>query len=578
MRPGAQIGENMGKPLPIGVDDFAKLRRGNYYYVDKTGFIKELLDIKGEVNLFTRPRRFGKTLNLSMLRYFFEDTGSDRENDSNRALFEGLSIMESGNYYTDQMGKYPVISLSLKSAKQPDWQSSYGKLCRELTGEFSRHRNVMEYLAPEKRSRYEDILKGTADKIDFSDALKFLSEALWDGFRKKTVILIDEYDVPLENAYFSGFYDEMITFIRSLFESALKTNPCLEFAVITGCLRITKESIFTGLNNLKIISVLSDMYDEYFGFTEAEAIKMLTDYGRPEKKGIMKNWYDGYRFGKAEVYNPWSVENYIEAVSKNPDALPAPYWANTSSNNIVRSLVEKADLTVKQEMERLLSGGTIEKLVHEEITYEDIDKSEDNLWNFLFYTGYLRLVYLRLEGRNRYITMAVPNEEVAYIYESTITGWFRDQIKTTDLSEMYHAMLEGKSDIFGKRLSILLMQSISYMDSRENFYHGFLLGVLSNLKDYIVNSNRESGKGRYDICVRSLDVCQLPVILELKVSETYNGLEAACDTALQQIEEKEYGNWLMQEGYTGMLEYGIAFYKKQCRIKVKKKKFVNRNI
>lgn len=565
--PCAQMGDAMKKPLPIGVDDFAKLRHGNYYYVDKTGFIKELLDIKGEVNLFTRPRRFGKTLNLSMLQYFFEDKGTEEENSSNRALFEGLSIMEAGDCYTDQMCKYPVISLSLKSAKQPDWQSSYGMLCRELTGEFSRHRNVMDRLVPEKKGRYQDILKGTADKNDFSDALKFLSEALWDGYRKKTVILIDEYDVPLENAYFSGFYDEMIAFLRSLFESALKTNPYLEFAVITGCLRITKESIFTGLNNLKIISVLSDMYDEYFGFTEDEAVKMLTDYGRPEKKDVMKKWYDGYRFGKTEVYNPWSVENYIEAVRANPEALPVPYWANTSSNNIVRSLVEKADISVKGELETLLDGGTLEKPIHEDVTYDDVYRTEDNLWNFLFFTGYLKLVSRRLEGRMQIAELAIPNEEVACIYENTILEWFDDSIKEKDFSALFEAMEQGDTGRMETILSDELMETISIYDYAENYYHGFLAGLLKNNGKYRIISNRESGYGRPDIILKTPSIRGMAVILECKVAEKYEDMDRKCEAALHQIEEKGYEKELLAEGYQKILSYGICFYRKDCRVK-----------
>lgn len=565
----------MKKPLPIGVDDFAKLIRNGYYYVDKTPFIKELLDKKGDVNLFTRPRRFGKTLNMSMLKYFFEDTGDKRQNAEANQLFKGLAVMGYGESYTAYMGKYPVISLSLKSAKQADYGQAYYALMESISGEYKRHAEMLGKmkLNCEDEQRYLRMTQMQATREECNTSIYFLSYCLSQAFGEKAVILIDEYDVPLENAWFGGFYDEMSGFVRSLFESSMKSNPWMEFAVITGCLRITKESIFTGLNNLKINSILSDMYDEYFGFTEWEAEKMLSDYGRPEKKELMKKWYDGYRFGMAEVYNPWSVENFIEAVRENPDALPSPYWANTSSNSIVRSLVEKADLTVKQEMERLLSGGTIEKPLYEEITYEDIDKSKDYLWNFLFFTGYLRLVNLRLEGRTRYVTMAVPNEEVAYIYENTVSGWFRDRIKTTDLKSMYHAILEGDAKTFEKELSVLLMQSISYMDSRENFYHGFLLGVLSNLENYIVNSNREGGYGRYDICIRSLDVSQIPIILELKVSETFSGLDGACNAAIQQIEEKEYGRWLPEEGYAGVLEYGIAFYKKQCRIKVIKKEY-----
>ena len=562
------------KPLPVGIDDFEKLIRNNYYYVDKTLFIKELLDKKGEVNLFTRPRRFGKTLNQSMIRFFFENTGSLEGNEANQALFKDLQIMKQGDRYTQEMSSYPVISLSLKSSKQPDWELAYGCLKEEIGREYLRHRIVLDSLkVPEQKRRYEDIMNLSGSQQDFATSIRFLSECLYQHWGRKVIILIDEYDVPLENAWFSGFYDNMIGFIRSVFESALKTNPCLEFSVVTGCLRITKESIFTGLNNLKMISILSRSYDEYFGFTQKEVDRMLQYYNRDTKRDQIKQWYDGYMFGDTEVYNPWSVANYVDALTVFTDELPTPYWANTSSNSIVRSLVERADISVKEELEILLAGGTIEKPVHEEITYDSVYDSEDNLWNFLFFTGYLKQISRKMENETQYLTMAVPNLEVKYIFNNTITKWFRDQIKVKDLSQMYAAMLEGDADQFQAELSGLLQESISYMDTQEAFYHGFMMGVLNNLRDYLVKSNRESGNGRLDILVRSHNVSKTPVIMELKVSETYKGMENACDTAMQQIEEKKYDSSLPEEGYTDVLLYGIAFFRKQCRIKVHRKRF-----
>lgn len=561
------------KPLPVGIDNFEKIISGGYYYVDKTWLIKELLDMKGEVNLFTRPRRFGKTLNISMLQCYFEDTGDLVRNQKNNELFAGLRIMGAEKRYLEQMSAFPVINLSLKSGKQRDYELSYGCLKEELAREYRRHEAVLSYLPAADAEKYHGIMERRASEQDYVTALRFLSDCLFYVHNKRVIILIDEYDVPLENAWFGGFYDDMIGFLRSLFESALKTNPNLEFAVMTGCLRISKESIFTGLNNPKMISILTDMYGEHFGFSQSEVDQMLKFYKREEAGETVKDWYDGYQFGDAEVYNPWSVINYVESVAVNPFALPQPYWKNTSSNAIVKELIEHADSKVKAELEQLIAGGTIEKPVHEDITYGEIYDSEDNLWNFLFFTGYLKKTSIRMEEDVRYVSLAIPNREVRYIYNSTIMTWFRDEIREKDLSALYRALLDGEEAVFQKELSVLLMNSISYMDGREAFYHGFVLGILENMKDYLVSSNREGGLGRYDIAVRSLDVTQTPVILELKISETFKGLEAACCEALRQIEEKCYNDWLPEEGYTEVLDYGIAFFKKQCRVKAVRKKF-----
>lgn len=562
------------QPLPVGIDDFEKIISGNYYYVDKTLLIKDLLDKKGEVNLFTRPRRFGKTLNQSMIRHFFENTGDGDKNKQNQTLFQGLQIMSQGESYTQEMCSYPVISLSFKSSKQPDWELAYGCLKEEIGREYVRHRMVMDSLEiQEQKRRYEDIMNLRGSRQDFITSIRFLSDCLYQHWKKKVIILIDEYDVPLENAYFADFYDEMIGFIRSVLESALKTNPCLEFAIVTGCLRITKESIFTGLNNLEMISILNRSYDEYFGFTQEEIDGMLAYYDLSSKREELKEWYDGYLFGHREVYNPWSVMNYVKALTIAFDELPAPYWANTSSNSIVRSLVEHADIPVKEELEVLLAGGVIQKPVHEEITYDSVYDSEENLWNFLFFTGYLKQVSRKMEHEVQYLTLAIPNLEVKYIYHNTITKWFRHEISLKDLKPMYEAMQTGDAPRFQEELSVLLLESISYMDTKEAFYHGFMMGVLSNMKDYLIKSNRERGNGRLDIIVRSRDVSKAPVIMELKLSETYKGMDAACDAAIRQIEVKGYDIGLPEEGYTQVLNYGIAFFRKQCRIKVQHKKF-----
>lgn len=556
----------MKKPLPIGVDDFKKLITNGYYYVDKTLFIKELLDKKGDVNLFTRPRRFGKTLNMSMLRYFFEKQDCQPEWEENKKLFDGLSIMEAGERYRSKMGRYPVICLTLKSGKQRTYQSAYHKLRRELANEFDRHRKIKEWLSPEKAVRYQKILEETASEDEFSGALQFLSEALWESTGQKSIILIDEYDVPLENAYFNGFYEEMSYFIRSLFESALKSNPYLEFGVITGCLRITKESIFTGLNNLKMVSILSNIYDEYFGFTQKETEALLDEYDRSDKMEIMKEWYNGYRFGNAEVYNPWSVLNFLDALRENAGALPVPYWANTSSNDIVKSLVERADISVKGELEHLIDGGVIEKPVHEDITYDSIYNSEDNLWNFLFFTGYLKLVDRRLQAETEYISMAIPNIEVKHIFKGTIRSWFSEEIEKKDLGMFFTAIERGNVRYMEEELSACLQETISFYDYAENYYHGFLSGLLKTQNKYRVISNQESGLGRPDIIMKSASIRGLAIIMELKVADDFAEMEAGCNQALNQIETRKYAMELEMEGYKDIIKYGICFYKKECMV------------
>lgn len=558
----------LNRPLPIGIDDFAKIREDGYYYVDKTLLIKELLDKKGAVKLFTRPRRFGKSLNMSMLQYFFENV-DDKTNEQHLSLFRGLKIMEAGNAYTDHMNRYPVISLTLKSAKQATWELAYGCLKEEIAREYKRHQKVMSVLdLSSDRKRFIDMMERNGSDQDYLTSIRFLTECLEKYYQIPVVVLIDEYDVPLENAYFSGFYQEMVSLIRSMFESALKTNPHLEFAVLTGCLRITKESIFTGLNNLRIFSVLNASYDEFFGFTQEDVDRILRDYDRDDCREIVKEWYDGYRFGDTEVYNPWSVMNFMLDLAEKNDALPSPYWANTSANHIVRTLIDRADIAVKAELEQLIAGKTIEKPVHEDITYDSIYDSEDNLWNFLFFTGYLKQVDRRMEMETLYVTMAIPNNEVRYIYRTSIAGWFRDKVKATDLSPLYQMILSGNADAFQQELSKQLRHSISYMDNQEAFYHGFLLGILGNMKEHLVKSNREAGNGRLDILVTSFDVEQPPVILELKVSESFKQLDASCNEALEQIENRRYYETFADEGYSDVLCYGIAFFRKQCRIRL----------
>ena len=550
-------------PLPVGVDNFEEIITKGYYYVDKTLLIKDLIDLRGKVNLFTRPRRFGKTLNMSMVRYFFEKSDEDRSR-----LFAGTKIIDAGEKYLMEFGQYPVISLSLKSMKQGSYESAFHCLKEDIAREFKKHTQIVQNLGSnDDRTKYDLLLNRKADDDEYLTSLKFLSECLYAFYGKKTVILIDEYDVPLENAYFSGFYDKMVRLIRSLFESALKTNDTLEFAVITGCLRISKESIFTGLNNLKIISIRDKSYAEHFGFTPDEVRQMLIHYGLEGNLASVQKWYDGYKFGDTEVYNPWSVINYVDSCYKDKTVFPRPYWSNTSSNSIVRTLVERADLSVKQEIEALIEGKTITKAIHEDITYDDMDSTQENLWNFLFFTGYLKKISERQEGEDILMEMAIPNSEVRYIYKNTVLRWFEEKTKEKELTPFYQSILNGDCETMAQLLSDNLMETISFYDYQESYYHGFLAGMLKNIGNYIVLSNRESGNGRPDILLKYPSVRGKAVIMEIKVSRTYQELESKCDEALRQIEDRKYEEALRQEGYTDILKYGIAFYRKECMVK-----------
>lgn len=561
------------QPLPIGVDDFKKLREIDYYYIDKTLLIQELLDNRSEVSLFTRPRRFGKTLGLSMIKYFFElsyDQFGNRVD--NRQLFLGLKIMEAGEAYTKSMGQFPVISLTMKSAKQPTYEMAYCSMMDEIAKEFDRHSWVLksDLLEEDEKEQFCSIRAKKGTPVENVKSLEFLSRCLFKVSGKKTVILLDEYDVPLENAYFKGYYEQMTDFIRSLFESSLKTNLSLEFAVVTGCLRISKESIFTGLNNLEIISILSNRYAEHFGFTAGETARMLRDYGAEEKLDEVKRWYNGYLFGTAEVYNPWSMINYVKEVSFDKEVFPRAYWANTSSNGIVREMVERADAGVRQEMEVLIEGGTIEKRVHEDITYGEIHKSQDNLWNFLFFTGYLKKVKERFSEDNLYITLAIPNAEVKSIYRNTILDWFGAKIRQKDFTALYMALLNRNISCIEREISRNLMETISFFDYKEDYYHGFLTGILKQIDGFLVKSNRENGLGRSDLLLLSPPYEGTAVIIEVKVADTYAQLPERAEEALRQIHRMQYDGELKLEGYHSFYYYGIAFYKKLCRVQADK--------
>ncbi len=560
----------MKKALPVGVENFEDMVKSGYYYVDKTMFIKELLDLKGKVNVFTRPRRFGKTLNLSMLRYFFEDSGDIEKNHQNKELFRGMRIFDAGESYTSQMGKYPVMNLTLKSAKQGNFENAYYELQAEIASEFDRHRNIIEQekerITPKEYEQYLSIADEQADEKLVRGSLKLFSRCMYKITGRNTVILIDEYDVPLENAYFRGFYEKMVDFIRSLFESALKTNDYLYFAVITGCLRISKESIFTGLNHLNIISVLDKKYSEHFGFIEPEVIQMMSYFGVESRFSVMKEWYDGYMFGNTEVYNPWSVIKFLYDLYSDADAFPHPYWINTSSNDIIKDLVARADREMKGQIETLLSGGTMDIRVHEEVTYDDMHSNGENLWNFLYFTGYLTKEREYFKENYIFLKVRIPNVEVMTIYETTIMNWMKEIVKKEDFHDLYLAMEEGNAQRMTDILNGQLFRTISFYDSAENFYHGFLTGILSQSENYLVKSNRESGNGRSDIMVKSPSLRGRSFILELKVSDSVDDLEMDARKALQQIYDKKYAEELRKEGYRRIDCYGISFFRKDCEV------------
>lgn len=558
----------MKKVIPIGIDNFKEIITGGYYYVDKTLLIKELLDLTGKVNLFTRPRRFGKTLNLSMLQAFFENTGDEEENQKRRELFKHLQIMNAGDAYTSHMGQYPVIFLTLKSAKQRTFQSALFKIKECISQEYRRHAFVCDgvKLSDSEKQLFQKLADGRGTMDEYSGSLQFLSQCLYKETGEKVIILLDEYDVPLENAYFRGFYDEMIDFIRSLFESGLKTNDALKFSVITGCLRISKESIFTGLNHLKIISVSDRQYSEHFGFTEKEVKEMTEYYGHAGRYDDLKQWYDGYVFGNTCIYNPWSVINFMFDLNADEQAFPRPYWVNTSSNQIIHDMISRADTMTRNQIEELLNGKTMDIPVHEEITYDDLEDIGDNLWNFLYFTGYLTKESEYFKNHTVYLKVRIPNIEVKTVYTNTVLNWFQESVKKKDFRELYRAMEEKNTGKMGEILTEQLFSVISFYDSAENFYHGFLAGILSQSEKYLVKSNRESGLGRSDLIVKTPSLRGRAFLLEVKVSDSMKHLEQDAKKAVQQIWDKNYMEELKLEGYEQIDAFGIAFYRKDCEV------------
>lgn len=553
---------NGKKRIPIGYEDFKQIIDGGFYYVDKTMLIYELLHNGGQNNLITRPRRFGKTLNFSMLRYFFDITEKD-----NAYLFDGLKISEHYNELKQYRNTHPVITLSLKCAKKGNYKGAVGSLCREIRAQFDKYSFILDSdkLTKVSRTEFNEILEcSEADENLFNESIKLLCSCLKQYYGMNTIILIDEYDVPLEDAYFSGCYDEMVSFIRSLFESALKTNPALEFSVITGCLRISKESIFTGLNNLDVNSILSDTYSESFGFVQEEVDELMRYYGIEEKKPVMKKWYDGYLFGKTEVYNPWSVLNQTKIWARDSRAFAAAWWANTSSNNIIRTLVEQSDNETKALIERLINGGSIETYLKDTITYGDLTHGSENIWSFLFFTGYLRVKSARASGTKVLYSLVIPNLEIHDCYTDIIMRYFEEYKKDIDKDELFKALLNRDAIGFAEQITKLLSQTISFYDHTESFYHGLISGLLAGNTYYKVESNRETGSGRSDLIIYQKDRFINAIIIEFKVCRANEEIDAAAQRALCQIDEKDYAAEARNQGYKNIIKYGIAFKDKLC--------------
>ena len=563
----------MRKKLPIGMDGFEKIRTNDFYYVDKTLFIKELLQNWGEVNLFTRPRRFGKSLNMSMLKNFFE-IGMDP------AWFKGLKIAQERELCETYMGKFPVISISLKSVDGMNFEAASAALKNTIGKEAMRFQFLLESdrLSGAEKDLYQRLIKiGTTSEAVYditdaalTDSLKTLSQLLEKHCGQKAILLIDEYDVPLDKAFQGGYYDEMAALIRSLLGNALKTNDSLYFAVLTGCLRISKESIFTGLNNLKVHTISDVRYDEYFGFTNADVDEMLAFYGLSTYKDVIRGWYDGYRFGDTDVYCPWDVINYCDELLAAPSTPPKNYWANTSGNDLIRRMLQHASLTMKNEVEELLNGGQITKRVKQELTYREIDDRIENVWSVLYAAGYLTGKHVEQEDADIF-RLWIPNGEIRKLFYELVEDWFRETTRSdvNRISRFCAAFPAGDTDTIQEMLSDYLWDSISVRDTavrrnmKENFYHGMLLGLLQSQDRWLVKSNAETGEGYSDISIQTPD--RVGMVIELKYAEDGN-LEAACRQALAQIEEKKYAEGLKRRGMKTVIKYGIAFWEKESMV------------
>lgn len=558
--------------LPVGIDNFEKIRQNGFYYVDKTSLIEQLFSNWGEVNLFTRPRRFGKTLNMSMLKYFFE-IGTDR------SLFDGLHICANEKICSEHMGKYPVIFLSLKNAEGLNFDTAKYQMVELIAREAERFPFLAKdtNLSDRDREKYRVLTAFADGHYQMSDdvlygSLQTLSELLYKHFNQKTVILIDEYDVPLDKAFQHGYYREMVALIRALFGRALKTNEALAFAVLTGCLRVSKESIFTGLNNFKILSITDSRFDEQFGFTDKEVQKLLADYHLEARFSETKEWYDGYRFGNVDVYCPWDVINHIDRIKDDPNARPEAYWINTSGNDLVKRFVDKANRTTRNEIEQLIAGNAIEKTLRLDLTYDEIDNSIENLWSVLFTTGYLTQAGMTEDGAYR---LVIPNREICEVFKLQIQEWFKKSIfsNTEQLTAFWNAFEEGNMDGVEMYLNRIMSNSISVFDiktgeeKKEISYHNLLVGILTGNADWLVKSNVEAGEGFADIIVETEDP-NAGIVVELKYAKDYNNMEQACRAALDQINDRRYQEYLLNDGRKDITLYGIAFCKKRCKAMV----------
>lgn len=555
--------------LPVGIDDFRKLRESDFYYVDKTKLIEQLLQSWSEVTLFTRPRRFGKTLNMSMLKSFFE-IGTDK------SLFAGLYISKNKELCDEYMGKYPVIFLSLKGVEGLDFSSARRMLCTIIEYEINRHYylKTSDALTEEDRAQFAKMLQGNDSNIE--DSIRMLSQLLYKHYRQKTVILIDEYDVPLDKAFQNGYYKEMVSLIRGIFGQALKTNEFLQFAVLTGCLRVSKESIFTGLNNFEINSIVDIDHDEQFGFTDNEVKKLLFDYDRVERYPDVREWYDGYHFGNADIYCPWDVINFAKKLVADKNARPSAFWINSSGNDMVKRFVDKADQTTRDEIEKLVAGGIVEKRLRLDLTYDEIDSTIDNLWSVLFTTGYLtKIGEVKMPDSESYAyKLVIPNKEVREVFILQIQEWFKSVV-TNDNDNMKllsKAILDKDEQRIQRQLNIVMGRMISVLDTKasdnmkENFYHGLLLGLLRGSNpDWLIKSNRESGDGFSDILIRPEDPDE-GIVIEVKYAKEIKGLDVACEAAMTQIKDKRYYEALRDEGRCNILAYGIAFSRKRCKV------------
>ena len=549
--------------LPLGVEFFDKLRREQYYYIDKTGLISELEKRMGKVNLFTRPRRFGKTLNMSMLQCFYE-LGADK------SLFDGLKIAQDKPLCEQCLGRFPVIFLTLKDVEGLDYSSAEANLTRLMQLEALRHDELKNSskLLPEELAAYAELCRGVS-KEALADSLRLLTQLLARHHEREVVVLIDEYDVPLAKAYHAGYYREMAALLRAFLGKALKTNSYLYRSVLTGCLRVSKESIFTGLNNFTINTIVDEGAEEYFGFTPSEVEGLMAYYALEKNAAVMKEWYDGYRFGKAEIYCPWDVINYANKLRFNDAAQPEAFWVNTSGNELVQHFIAKADKNTKNELELLLDGGTIEKSLRLDLTYDELDRSIDNLWSVLFTTGYLTTSGEASQGVYR---LQLPNREVREVFLHKIKEWFDNVLvrSSSATNELQRALASGAAAEVEKRLNLIMGRMISVLDTKakaaqkENFYHGLLLGLLRSEPEWLILSNAESGEGFSDILIEA-DEPDTGIVIEVKYAATFAELEAACRKGMEQIKERRYDERLRNEGRTHIYAYSIAFHKKRCK-------------